>query len=650
MLSPSRGQGMGDDPSALADEGRRATLFLSYARADRPLADRLAAALEQAGFDIWWDALIEGGSAFTKKIGEALARADAVLVLWSRTSIESDWVCDEAATGRDRGRLVPLSIDDAHPPLGFRQYQAIKLDRWHGRVDAPEIAAIKRGVATVCGAAPRHAAPPPRVSRRRAIAVAAVGGAAVVGGGIAWTARHALIGGGARPDSIAVLPFRNLSSDPAQAYFAEGLTEEVRAALRRLGSLQVSAATSSEAASAGGGDVPAIARRLGVAYLLEGSVQRAGAILRIAVDLTDGATGFSRWSNAVDRPLADVFAIQNEIAGLVARAMSARIATATPPPGGTHDVDAYEHFLRGRSLFNLGKDEPTDRSALAELDQAIALDPRFALAHAARSRVLAAIAGEYAQATELPALYGEAIAAAQKAIALAPELAEAQLAMGFALFTGRLQVRQARPFYDRAFALAHGNADIILLVALYWSRVGRAREAAAAIAQAVTLDPLNARTHRAAGSVAFAAHDFRGALPPLRRAVQLNPSLGNSHVLIGYSLMLLGDLPAATREIAAEPRETFRYAGLAIAHHRAGHEADARRAFAALLAGSGESALYQQAEVRAQWGDAPAALAALAQARTVGDSGLVYVATDPLLDPLRREPAFVRFVKDMGFD
>ena len=139
---------MPNDPTA---PERPATIFLSYSREDGPQARRVAAALEHCGFTVWWDGLIEGGAAFAKSIAEALDTADAVVVLWSANSVASDWVRDEAATGRERHRLVPLSLDGSRPPLGFRQYQVIKLSRWRGRRNAPEIEAICRAVRAVAG-------------------------------------------------------------------------------------------------------------------------------------------------------------------------------------------------------------------------------------------------------------------------------------------------------------------------------------------------------------------------------------------------------------------------------------------------------------------------------------------------------------------
>jgi TolB-like protein/Tfp pilus assembly protein PilF len=625
------------------------TLFLSYAHADEAKAKRLATALQHAGYIVWWDAMIEGGAAFSKSIAEALDSSDAVLVLWSAHSIESDWVRDEAAQGRERHRLVPLSLDGSHPPLGFRQYQMINLSHWHGRRASPEFRSVERAIASVLG---QRVEPVPTrgpVASRRAVMLggAAAGAVAIGGGGwLAW--EKGLLGGGTDALSIAVLPFRNLSGDKTQDYFSDGLTDEVRTALTRIEQLRVLAGTSSAKASEGGADPRKIAADLGVRYLLSGSVQRVADMVRIAIDLTDGRTGFSRWSQSVDRRVTDIFAVQSEIANLVAGAMSVQVATAQPAPGGTTNVKAYEHYLQGRSLFSLAKDEATDRAALTHFELAIAADPKFALAYAARSRSLSIIASEDAKADQIKPLFSEAIVAARRAVELAPNRAEGHLALGYAMFAGRLDIEGARPSYERAYALGHGNADTVLLYALYCSRAGRPREASAAVQRAVVLDPLNPRAFRAQGSVAYAARRYVDAIPPLRRALQLNPKMNVAHSLIGSALLGLGRNADALKEFEAEPGRQFALAGEAIAQRRLGNPSAAQKAFDELVNDIGDSATYQQAEVLAQWGRADEALARLERARAVGDSGLTYAATDPMLDPLRSDPRFKRFINTLN--
>ena len=216
------------------------------------------------------------------------------------------------------------------------------------------------------------------------------------------------------------------------------------------------------------------------------------------------------------------------------------------------------------------------------------------------------------------------------------------------LFSGQLEIKGARPSYEQAFALGRGNADVVLLYALYCSRAGRANEAHAAIGRALALDPINARVHRAAGSIDYAGRRYEEALPPLRRALELNPKISNAHALTGYCLLQLGRLKEAKAEFEVEPTEFYRLTGLAIVEHRLGNPSAAEKAFADLVREMGDASLYQHAEVLAQWGRIDEAVARLVKARQVGDSGLTYLATDPLLDPLRRHPEFIKLSNSLA--
>ena len=635
----------------MSNEGGRPTIFLSYAHADRAKAQRLAAILEDSGFTVWWDALIEGGSRFANSIDEALSKADAVVVLWSKHSIDSDWVRDEAAQGRDRHRLVPVSLDGSAPPLGFRQIQVIKLSGWRGRADAPQIESIRRAISAALGAAPaghRPIAAQP-IDRRRALMIGGGAAVAAAGGGlIAW--QTGLVGAGrASARSIAVLPFKNLSGDPAQAFVSDGLTEEIRSALARNAGLQVLATTSSNTVRDDAGDARSIAAKLDVAYLLDGSVQRDGDRVRVATNLTNGRTGFSEWSQRVDRQLGDVFAFESEIARDVSNALSVRMATDAPAPGGTRNAKAYEAYLQGKALYNQAKDEATDRQAKADFEIAIAADPNFGLAHAALSRSLSSIAAAYAKAEDLKGTYAQAIDEAQKATAIAPTLAEGQLALGYALFAGRLDIRGARPSYDKAYQYGQGNADIVLLCAAYMVRTRRFGAARDAIERALALDPFNPRTHRAAGAIAFASRDYDRAIDHYRRALALNPGISNANAFLAYALMEKGQLNQARLAASAEKSAMFKQTALAMLEHRAGNKAAANAAFDALVSGQGDAALYQQAEVMAQWSQPDQAIALLDKAHSVGDSGLTAIVTDPLLDPLTKDPRFRALVRQLGF-
>jgi TolB-like protein/Tfp pilus assembly protein PilF len=627
---------------------RTARVFISYARADRPRVALLAQALQAAGHEVWWDAMIEGGAAFARRIEAQLDAADAVVVAWSSLSVASDWVRDEAGHARLAGKLVPVTIDGTEPPLGFRQYHVVDLSRWNGDAAAPEFQALLAGIVGAADGAP---APPGRAASRRPLLTRR---AALIGGGGAGVAAVAVAGlllhpwrAAAQDNSVAVLPFRNLSGDPAQAYFSDGLAEEVRAALTRNPALKVAAPTSSNMFR----DVPdarAIGARLRVAHLLEGSVRKAGDRVRISAELIDTATGFAGWSQDFERRLSDVFAIQSEIAATVAEALAVRVAQPKDMPGGTRNPEAYDAYLRGRALFNADEGEASDRAALALFDSAVALDPAYAAAHAARSRSLAGIATQYATADTLKTLYDEAIADARRAVALAPDLAAAHLALAYALFTGQLDFRGAREPFERAAALGAGDADILVLYGLYASKAGLAAKAADAVRRAVALDRLNPRAWRAVASVAYAGGRYDDVIPAANQSLTLNAKLSNAHAMIGNALFVRGRFADARAAYETEPNKSFRLTGLAIVAHRLGDEKAAKQTQADLLSELGDSALYQQAEIAAQWGQRDAALALLEKARRVGDSGLLYMPTDPMLQSLRGDARYAQLLKAMG--
>ena len=643
-------------------EARRPTVFLSYARADQAQATQLAATLKSAGLDVWWDALIEGGAAFAKSIEAALESCNAVVVMWSRTSVASDWVLDEAARGRDLRKLVPVSLDGTLPPIGFRQYQSVDLSGWKGDAAAPGIAAILRGIAAA-GGTERGSQSAPGVTlgasavSRRGVLVAAVGAAlAGAAGLIAW--QRGLFGGrrAVAGNSVAVLPFANLSGDENQAYFSDGLSEELRATLARSSKLQVMAQASAATFRDRQYDAVTIAARLGVAYLLDGSVRRSGDIVRVAADLIDGRTGFSSWSEIFDRSMDDIFAVQADIANKVANALMAQVTQAGEPgkalaaAGGTSSVVAYDAYLRGRALYGLGADEATERAALAQFDAAIAADPGYAAAHAMRARSLTTIANQYGKVGQLAGLYDAAIASAQRAIDLAPELAEAHSTLGFTLFQGRLDARAAREPFERSRELGAGEATVMARYAQYSARTGRTRAASEAIQRALLLDPLNPLIHRAAGSIEYAARNYAASMPPLRKALEMNPRMSRAHAAIGDALLMLGRLEEARSAYATEPVEDFRLAGQAIVEHRLGNAGAAQAAMEKLVADHGDRVLYQQAQILAQWGDPDAAIGKLKRALEIGDSGLIYARNDPLLDPLRNAPEFANLLADLGFD
>jgi TolB-like protein len=640
-----------------SDDDGQVSVFVSYSREDRARALPVIKGLEASGLSVWWDGLLEGGNAFAKTTETALETADAVVVLWSARSVQSHWVRDEATRGRDRGRMVPVSIDGSEAPLGFRQIQYVNLSRWRGKANAPEFDELLRAIRATA-AAPGHELgftgsmnQLGRVPRRTVLVAGGAATIAVGGGLITWFS--GVLGSSKAPgNSVAVLPFKNLSGDAAQAYFSDGLSEEVRSALSRNSLIQVMAPTSSNKFRDQTDDARAIAGKLGVAFLLMGSVRRGGDVVRITAALIEGNTGFSRWAETFDRNMKDVFAVQSEIAATVSNALTARVAEkgAGSETGSTKNVAAFEAYLRGKAFAGLNANEASDLAALAQFDAAIAADPGYAKAYAARSRALTVLANQYAKKEDFKALYGSAIMAAKRAVALAPDLADGYSVLGFTLFQGLLEVREARAPYDRSRALGAGDAAIIGRFASYCALTGRAGEAADAIARAIKLDPLNPLVHKTAGLIWIAADQFADAIPVLQQAITLNPKIRGAHALIGDCLFQLRRLEEARTAYLAEPQDLARYPGLAIIEHRLGNGVAARQAMETLTDKLDVGTIYQQAQVLAQWGDREAALARLVEAQKIGDSGLIFARSDPMLDPLRADPGFLQLLKALGFD
>lgn len=638
-----------------ADGLGEATVFLSYSRDDQKRALPIIKLLEAAGFSVWWDGLIEGGARFSRTTEDALEHASAIVVLWSTTSNNSHWVQDEATRGRDRKCLVPLSIDGCEPPLGFRQFQVIDARPAKVRPNTPEMQNLIRAVSALHDGPDRQPISTPsmlrKTDRRQVLIGGGVLGIAAIGGAAWFTG---LIGGKAvAAASVAVMPFDNLSGDPKQAYFSDGLAAEVRSELTRNVLLKVAAQTSSNSFRDHAGDVKTIMNQLQVAYLLEGDVRRENDNVRISTRLID-RSGFEKWSERFDRKMSSIFEVQSEIASAIATELSAQIdggAAAKKPDiaktGGTESVAAFDAYLRGKDLFEAGVDEASDRLALSKFDEAIVADPKYAAAHAARSRSIAVMANQYGG--DLKALYQQSVAAARQAVALAPQYAEAHSALGFALGYGQMNLRAARMPYETSLKLGGGDADILSRYAIFQARLKRFGPANETIARSLALDPLNARTLRTIGSIHYASGDYPKALDAMERALALNPKLGGAKAIIGGVQYMMGDIDAAKASYTAEKNRLFGLTGLAIVEQRQGNTAQAQKYLNELIGENGTNSLYQQAQVYAQWGEVTKSIKALYEARAAGDSGLIQMYYDPLLTPVRGEPEFSRLLKDIGF-
>jgi TolB-like protein len=394
-----------------------ADVFLSYSRDDLPIARRFAKGFEREGFSVWWDAALIPGDAFDEAIEAALNEAKAVVVLWSRTSVASRWVRAEATQADENRTLVPVMIEPCKRPIMFELTHTPDLSKWTGdpKDEAWQtcVAAVRRFI--------DKAAPPvvPTVpiasgsrnrqtisARWQGILVALV----IIAGGAIWVRNRsagehtaalaptmasmsaatpvAMSTTGPR-DSIAVMPFANLTGDARKDYLGDGMAEEVINALTKVPGLKVPSRTSSFAYKGRDTDIRQIARDLSVTSILEGSVHSAGNRIRVTAQLIDARSGLHLWAQTYDRKFTDLFQLQDELATAIVQALQVNLngasssSIAQPPP--TQDVEAYDLYLQGFSAMLRGT-EPSLRLALDLYGRALARDPKFARALAARSR------------------------------------------------------------------------------------------------------------------------------------------------------------------------------------------------------------------------------------------------------------------------
>jgi serine/threonine-protein kinase len=616
-------------------------VFLSYKAEDRPRLRQLVAALEADGLSLWWDAQIEGGATWRQSIQEQLDAAGCVVVVWSKRSVgpEGRFVHDEATRAQHRGVYLPILIDPVLPPLGFGETQALSLAGWKGDRADPRyqamLAAVRARVGGKGGAGSAPAAAKP--DRRALIAGGAVAAVAAAGAG-GWfllKPKHQ-----AAADSVAVLPFANLSGDASQAYFSDGIAEELRNSLARIARLKVVARTSSEMVR----DVEATvaAHKLGVAYILTGSVRRSPSIVRVSAQLIDGTTGIERWSETYDRPPGDALQIQTGIAESVARALSIQLAPAERKAiasGGTTSAKAHDLYLKGQAIVNEGADEAELRQALAAFDAAIAADPNYVAAHAGRSRAVFTVANLFEAGPALREGLAQSLMSAQRAVALDPKSGDAQAALGAAL-SQQMDLKGAAERYALAYRLSPGDSNVVATYAGYLGGVGRAAEALRLADQLIAQDPLNPRRYRLRAQQLVNLHRYDESLQAARKGLVLGPKLDALHSIAGEALILGGKPAEGLAEYAHVNSAWNRLSGQAIARARMSDRAGSDEALAQFKAIDDGSLSYQFAQIYAQRSEPDLAIAALEVAYRSADPGLIALGVDPYLDPIRGDPRF----------
>ncbi|HJS40937.1 MAG TPA: CDC27 family protein [Sphingomicrobium sp.] len=439
-----------------------------------------------------------------------------------------------------------------------------------------------------------------------------------------------------------MLPFENLSGDPAQAYFAAGIAGEIRNILTRIAGLKVAGSTSSEAVR--DDDAQTAAKKLGVDNILTGNVRQTPSTIRITVELIDGGTGLAKWSQNYDRAPGDVIRIQTDIAEKVTRALavalgaSARKALAAE----TSNIAAQTLAFQARDLswqFTV----PAFQRCLQLLDQAISLDPNYGRAYALKAFVTNNLADLTATTpAELARGRAEALQYATTAVLKAPDLPIARSGLGFA-YAQTLQVRKSLREHEIAISLPGGEPDVMRNYGYVMSSNGKPDEALRYVDEALALDPLNAGSHRAHAQVLFNARRYEEAVRYSLKLKQESPELFNFTYLLGRALLMLG----RTKEAAVALGDSL--IGQAFVAARSGNRKLALAKLAELRQRDGDMSNFEYAQIYAQSGDKNAAFAALDRAWEVRDTSLLGVKVNPFLDPLRSDPRYPALVKRVGF-
>lgn len=622
-------------------------VFVSYKAEDRARVAPLVQALKSEDLSVWWDTQIAAGSEWRQDIQEQLDSARCVIVVWSKRSVgpEGRFVRDEASRAQRRGTYLPIRIDKVEPPLGFGELHAIPLHGWRGRPTDPRYRMLIDAVrAVIAGEAPSIAVPDrsSRVSRRTALAGSGAALAIAAAGG--WVFLRP--GKAKAANSIAVLPFANLSGDPRQNYFADGIAEELRSALSRLAGLKVAGRISSEAVR--DEDARTAARRLRVASILTGSVRRAPGMVRIASQLIDGRTGLEQWSASYDRPEGNVLAIQTDIAENVVSALSIELGQAgvhALTAGGTTDAEAHDLYLRAITQAQNDDSETSLKQANALLDAAIAKDPRFARAYAAKSRNLSYIADVGRSPADIQRGYAEAAVAARRAVTLASRLPDAYAALADALY-GQRKITAAMKQIQAGSRFAPNDIQLLQAAVIAFVAGGQTREALGFANRMVEIDPLNPLSHRRRYYALFYNRQYDACIAEAQRTLKLAPGLALPPYFIALSLIMKGQPRQAQHYLEMLPADlTVRLAAEAVVAGKLGNRALSDRKLDQLRSIYGDAASYQFAQAYAQRGQRDRAFAALERGFAVNDPGLNTLRVDPLFDPIRRDPRFAAMFK-----
>jgi adenylate cyclase len=495
-------------------------IFISYARSTETQAKQVADALRGLGYGVWRDDELPAHRAYAEVIEERLRSAKAVVVLWSAEAVKSQWVRAEANVAREAGTLIQLRIDGAVPPLPFNEIQCADLVGWTGDLDAHDWKKVAAGVAELMGGIAAQTKPGPAV----------------------------------RKLSICVLPFANMSGDPDQEYFSDGISEDIITDLSKVSALSVVARNTAFGFKGKSPNVKDVAHQLGVSHILEGSVRKAGGRVRITAQLIDGAVGDHLWAERYDRDLTDIFALQDEISQAIVKTLKLKLLPEEKQAiehRGTSNVEAYNLYLMGRQLYVSGPEGHARRaSAIVRLcKRATEIDPGYALAWALMAQAQMILRQTLGKTGE------DGLVAAEQALVLDPNLPEAH-AVKARILADRGQHDEASAEIEIALGLDPESYEVIRSAAYLSYKRQRLEDAIRYWEKATSLMETDINSpamlmscYVAVGNGEAARRSAQVSLSRAEKALALDSSNGAVMAYSAYALATLGEAERAKEQM-----------------------------------------------------------------------------------------------------
>jgi TolB-like protein/Flp pilus assembly protein TadD len=662
------------------DASAGTSVFISYASQDAAVAGALVEALEQNGVKCWIAPRdVKAGAQYADAIVRAISGAKAVVLVLSESAAASSHVSREIERASSKKRpIIALRIDAA--PLTPALEYFLSESQWvEGQTGSMEAAYAKliddirdpartapRNTPAVPGeasAATKRAAHPKLRSNWILLAAGTVFVVAALLVYKFWISSHVAqekpvattslvpaAGAPAQPTisekSVAVLPFLDMSEKKDQEYFADGMAEEIIDLLAKVPDLRVPARTSSFYFRGKSTKVPDIARELGVAHILEGSIRRSGNQIRVTAQLVRADNGYHLWSETYDRDLHDIFKVQDDIANAVVQALQISLmgGPLTRQQGGTQNLEAYLLYLRS-DKENLAYSATALKEARKHTEQAIKLDPDFILAWT----MLGWVNANLAQLRELPVRVGyeRARQLGQHALQLSPDLTEAHLLLGYIHRTYDWDWAAAQSEARRGLALDPKHWYALELNGQVAASIGDWDGAERYFQQVLVNDPLNAQRHWDLGTTLYRAGRFAAAETEYRKLLELVPDYAWARGYLAKTLLAESKAEAALAMAEQEADEANRLDVLPIVLQAAGRQAEADEALKALATKYADSDAYYVAMNYAYRDDHDLALHWLERAYQQKDAGFVEIVGEPLFKNLANDPRYKAFLRKM---